>query len=212
VPVPRLAKVFTLVAGMVAGADSISDMDPLRHGGIGRPFTGTRSPSTLGRGWATFSYAKQGAGYCYTGVNGSNALLATVLTRSSAPVIVAIPAAERIGVLRSWRRRLVADAVQTTRACGCERAADPARGQRLRGRDVIAAARRHQAKFSITARKDRAVTAAIPTIVESAWQPIRYPRAVFDEQLQQSQVETRGTGLSTLPTSAKLRHKINCVA
>src|SRR5262249_30285370 len=42
------AKVSTLVAGMVAGADSITDMDLLRHGGMGRLFTGTRAPSTLG--------------------------------------------------------------------------------------------------------------------------------------------------------------------
>jgi hypothetical protein len=38
---------------------------------------------------------------------------------------------------------------------------------------------------SITARQDRAVTAAITAIGADAWTPIRYPRAVFDEQLQQ---------------------------
>ena len=42
------AKVSALVAGMVAGADSIADMDLLRHGGMGRLFTGVRAPSTLG--------------------------------------------------------------------------------------------------------------------------------------------------------------------
>ena len=41
-------KVPALVAGMVAGADSISDMDLLRHGGMGRLFSGVRAPSTLG--------------------------------------------------------------------------------------------------------------------------------------------------------------------
>ena len=41
-------KVATLVAGMVAGADSIEDMSLLRHGGMGRLFTGVRAPSTLG--------------------------------------------------------------------------------------------------------------------------------------------------------------------
>jgi hypothetical protein len=34
------AKVSAPVAGMVAGADSIEDMDLLRHGGMGRLFTG----------------------------------------------------------------------------------------------------------------------------------------------------------------------------
>ena len=41
-------KVPALVAGMVAGADSIDDMDLLRHGGMGRLFGGVRAPSTLG--------------------------------------------------------------------------------------------------------------------------------------------------------------------
>jgi hypothetical protein len=40
-------KVPALVAGMVAGADSIDDMDLLRHGWMGRLFTGIRAPSTL---------------------------------------------------------------------------------------------------------------------------------------------------------------------
>jgi hypothetical protein len=52
-------------------------------------------------------------------------------------------------------------------------------------REVIAAARRRSVAFSITARKNTAVTAAIASIPEDAWTTIRYPRAVFDEQLQQ---------------------------
>jgi hypothetical protein len=42
------ATVSSLVAGMVSGADSIADMDLLRHGGMRRLFTGARAPSTLG--------------------------------------------------------------------------------------------------------------------------------------------------------------------
>jgi hypothetical protein len=34
------AKVASLVAGMITGADSIEDMGVLRHGGMGRLFTG----------------------------------------------------------------------------------------------------------------------------------------------------------------------------
>lgn len=41
------------------------------------------------RSRSTFGYAKQGAGFAYSGVKGLNALLATVSTASSAPVIVA---------------------------------------------------------------------------------------------------------------------------
>ena len=41
-------KVPCLVAGMAAGADSIDDMDLLRHGAMSRLFGGIRAPSTLG--------------------------------------------------------------------------------------------------------------------------------------------------------------------
>src|SRR5207248_811746 len=41
-------KVMSLVAGMVAGADSIEDMDRLRHAGNGVVFDQIRAPSTLG--------------------------------------------------------------------------------------------------------------------------------------------------------------------
>ena len=41
-------KAANVVAGMLAGADSIDDLDVLRHGGMGRVFVGVRAPSTLG--------------------------------------------------------------------------------------------------------------------------------------------------------------------
>jgi Transposase DDE domain group 1 len=41
-------KVASLVAGMVAGADSIDDVAVLRHGGMGKLFTRIYAPSTLG--------------------------------------------------------------------------------------------------------------------------------------------------------------------
>ncbi len=49
-------KVPALVAGMIAGADSIDDMDLLRHGAMGRLFTGVRAPSTLGTFLRTFTF------------------------------------------------------------------------------------------------------------------------------------------------------------
>jgi len=41
-------KVPCLVAGMAAGADSIDDLDLLRHGAMSVLFGGLRAPSTLG--------------------------------------------------------------------------------------------------------------------------------------------------------------------
>ncbi len=49
-------KVASLVAGMVAGADSIDDMALLRHGGMGRVFTRAYAPSTLGSFLRAFTF------------------------------------------------------------------------------------------------------------------------------------------------------------
>jgi hypothetical protein len=54
-------KVMSLVAGMLAGADSIDDLDLLRHGGMDKVFDDVRAPSTLGtflRGF-TFGHVRQ---------------------------------------------------------------------------------------------------------------------------------------------------------
>src|SRR5918911_553945 len=50
------AKVLSLVAGMVAGADSIEDMDRLRHAGNGVVFDQIRAPSTLGTFLRAFTH------------------------------------------------------------------------------------------------------------------------------------------------------------
>src|SRR3954464_9420103 len=49
-------KLCSLVAGMAAGADSIDDMALLRHGGMGRIFTGAYAPSTLGSFLRSFRF------------------------------------------------------------------------------------------------------------------------------------------------------------
>src|SRR5829696_8798095 len=224
------SKVAALVAGMVAGADSIEDMDLLRHGGMTRLFAGTYAPSTLGsflRSFAfghvrqldavaarlvadlaartpllpdaaqlayldvddtiraTYGYAKQGAGYGYSGVKGLNALLAALSTPTGAPVIVATRL--RKGSANSARgaARLVADALRTSRACAASGLLVVRADSAFYGRDVVAAISRAGARFSITARQDVAVRRAIAAIAEDAWTTIRYPNAVFDEQLSQ---------------------------
>ena len=223
-------KVASLVAGMVAGADSIDDMSVLRHGGMGRIFTTVYAPSTLGSFLRAFrfghvrqldaiaarflselavrspivssatvpvragvvidvddtivevhGYAKQGAGFGYSKVRGLNALLATVTTPTSAPVIVAQRL--RKGSCGSPRgaARLVADATaQTRRMLPGSRAllrADSA----FYGRGTVRAAVRGGCDVSITVRHDATVKAAIAAIGERAWIPIEYPDAVLDE-------------------------------
>jgi Transposase DDE domain group 1 len=140
-----------------------------------------------------------------------NALLATASTPSSAPVIVA--SRLRKGSANSARgaARLVAEAIKTTRACGAGGATRPIvlrADSAFYGHDVIAAARWHKASFSVTARKDRAVAAAIASIGEDAWTPIRYPRAVFDDQLQQwvSDAEVAEIPFTAFTSRPKAQH------
>jgi hypothetical protein len=49
-------KVVSLVAGMLAGADSIDDMALLRHGGMARVFARAYAPSTLGSFLRAFTF------------------------------------------------------------------------------------------------------------------------------------------------------------
>jgi hypothetical protein len=49
-------KVATIIAGMLAGADSIDDLDVARHGGMRSLFTSVYAPSTLGSFLRTFTH------------------------------------------------------------------------------------------------------------------------------------------------------------
>ena len=228
VPNPNAAiKVAAVVAGMVAGADSIEDLDRLRHGGMSRLFTGIRAPSTLGtflRSFTfghvrqldkvatqllvnlaghtpllrdagriclvdvddtvkpTYGYAKQGAGYGYTHVKGLNALIGTLSTPTSAPVIAATRL--RKGSTSSPRgaASFLASTLAVAKRCGATGLVLARMDSAFYTADVVAAIDRAGARFSITARLNRSVKAAIGAIAEEAWTPIHYPNAVFDDQ------------------------------
>ena len=49
-------KAAGVIAGMLAGADSIDDLDLLRHGGMGKVFTGVKAPSTYGTFLRSFTF------------------------------------------------------------------------------------------------------------------------------------------------------------
>jgi hypothetical protein len=133
---------------------------------------------------ATYGYAKQGAGYGYSKVKGLNALIGTVSTPTSAPVIAATRL--RKGSANSARgaARLVADTLATAKRCGATGLVIARMDSAFYNADVVAAIHRGGARFSITARVDKAVTAAISQIPEDGWIPIRYPEAVWDEDEQ----------------------------
>jgi hypothetical protein len=249
-------KISSLVAGMVAGADSIDDMALLRHGGMGRVFAGAYAPSTLGSFLRSFTfghvrqldavasrflarladrsplvrtdetlarvmvdiddtiievhgYAKQGSGYGYSGVRGLNALLATVSTTQSAPVVVAQRL--RKGSCGSPRgaSRLVADALKTLNNLVSTQLAAPKPLVRadsaFYGHAVVGAALRAGADVSVTVRLDPKVKATIATITEDAWTPIQYTDAVFDEQSQTwvSRAEVAEIGFTAFTSKKK---------
>jgi hypothetical protein len=246
-------KVPALIAGMVADADSIDDMDVLRHGGMGRLFGGIRAPSTLGsflrtfrfghvrqldkvaaglltnlaahapllRGAdrmslvdiddtvkATYGYAKQGAGYGYTKVKGLNALVGIMSTPVSAPVIAATRL--RRGPTNSTRgaARLVADTLTVAQRCGATGLVVVRADSAFFNADVVAAIRRRGARFSITARHNAAVVAAIASIPERAWTPISYPEAIWDEAERRwvSDAEVAETGYTAFTSRRLDRH------
>ena len=129
-------------------------------------------------------YAKQGAGFGYSKVRGLNALLATVATASSAPVIVAQRL--RKGSCGSPRggKRLVADAAAQVRRLLAEiEAGCPLvrMDSAFYGRGPVGAAIAGGCDVSVTVRQDATVKAAIAKIDDDAWIPIEYPDAVFDE-------------------------------
>jgi len=130
-------------------------------------------------------YTKQGSGYGYSGVRGLNALLATVSTIESAPVVVAQRL--RKGSCGSPRgaARLVADALKTvSNLTPGQQAAKPLvrADSAFYGHATVGAALRAGADVSVTVRLDPKVKAAIATIPDNAWTPIQYTDAVFDEQ------------------------------
>ena len=73
------------------------------------------------------------------------------------------------------------------------------------GHDVIAAARRGGARFSITIRMSSTIIIAISDIKESAWVPIHYPNAIWheDEQRLVSDAEVAEVPFFTAFTSRR---------
>src|SRR4051812_27382249 len=129
----------------------------------------------------THGYHKQGVDYGYSKVKGLNALLAIVSTPVAAPVIAATR--WRTGPTNSaWGApRLVPDARVTAGRAGATGMVTVRCDSAYYNHDVVAAARRGGAHFSVTASADPAVRKAIASIGEDAWVAINYPEAIWDE-------------------------------
>ena len=228
-------KVSCLVAGMTAGADSIDDMDVLRHGAMPVLFGGVRAPSTLGTflrsfTWGNarqleaagrrflaelarqvpllpgrdvvafagidsqqkrvFGYRKQGAAFGYTKISGKsllvrglNVLAATISTPLAAPVIAAVRLRGGSAASARGAASFITEAIGAARDAGCSGTIVARMDSAYYSSAAIWAIRRAGACFSVTAQLNPAVKAAIAAIPATAWTPIAYPRAIWDDQL-----------------------------
>ncbi len=228
-------KVSCLVAGMVAGADSIDDLDVLRHGAIPALFGGIRAPSTLGSFLRSFTWgnvlqlgkvnremlaelacrapllpgkdtlafididsmqkrvyghAKQGAAFGHTKIQGKNllvrglnALAATISTPLAAPVIAATRLRGGNAASARGAASFATEAVHTARATGCTGTLVARADSAFYSAAFTGAVRAAGAFFSVTVQMNSHVRAAIAGIGEDTWRPIKYPRAIWDDQL-----------------------------
>jgi hypothetical protein len=154
-------------------------------------------------------HAKQGAGFGYSGVRGLNALLATLSTSASAPVVVAQRL--RKGACGSPRgaKRLVGDAVKTARRLLGPKARVLVRmDSAFYGRGAVHAALAGGAAVSVTVRMDKRVKATIAAIDDGAWTTIEYTDAIFDEQTQRwiSRAEVAETPFTAFAAQKKADH------
>ena len=229
-------KAGCLIAGVAAGADSIDDMDLLRHGAMPDLFGGIRAPSTLGSFLRSFTWGnvrqlekagrellaelarqapllpgadqlafadfdsmqrrvyghkKQGAAFGHTKISGKtvlvrglNTLAAAISTPQAAPVIAATRLRGGSANTARGAASFTAEALGTARAAGCAGTIVARADSGLYCAAFTGACRRAGAYFSVTARMDPAVRRAIAAIPGSAWTPIRYPRAIWDDQLR----------------------------
>jgi Transposase DDE domain group 1 len=229
-------KVPCLAAGMIAGADSIDDMDLLRHGAMPVLFGGIRAPSTLGSFLRSFTWGnvlqleqvsrllladlarrapllpgkdtvafididsmqkrvyghkKHGAAFGHTKIQGKsllvrglNALAAVISTPLAAPVIAGTRLRGGNAASSRGAASFATQAAGTARATGCTGILIVRADSAFYSAAFTSAVRRAGACFSVTAPMNRAVKAAISGIPETAWTPIKYPRAIWDDQLR----------------------------
>lgn len=131
---------------------------------------------------ATHGYQKQGTSYGYSGVKGLNAQLATLSTPTAAPVIAATRLRRGAAASAHGAPRMIAEGLATARQAGAGGSITVRADSAYYNQDVVAAAHAGGAYFSVTARMDPGVSAAITRIPEEAWTPIRYPNAIWDEE------------------------------
>jgi len=114
---------------------------------------------------------------------GLNALAATISTPLAAPVIAATRLRGGNAASARGAASFAAQAVRTARACGCTGTIVARMDSAYYAAEVLHAIRRAGARFSVTVPLNAKVRVAIAAVPDDAWTPVRYPRALWDEQL-----------------------------
>ena len=137
-----------------------------------------------------YGHKKQGARFGHTKIQGKsvlvrglNALIAAVSTPLSAPAVAATRLRGGNAPSARGAAGLAAQAIGTARASGATGTIVVRMDSAYYAAAVIAAVRRNEARFSVTAPVTAAVRAAIAAIPEDAWTAIEYPKALWDDQL-----------------------------
>ncbi|MBV9383028.1 MAG: IS1380 family transposase, partial [Streptosporangiaceae bacterium] len=138
-----------------------------------------------------YGHRKQGAGFGHTKIQGKsllvrglNALAATISTPLGAPVIAATRL--RGGTANSARGAapFATEAISAARGIGCGGLLIVRADSAYYSAAFCGAVRRGGARFSVTVTMDPKVSAAVAAIPETAWTAIRYPHAIWDDQLR----------------------------
>ena len=138
-----------------------------------------------------YGHKKQGAAFGHTKIQGKgllvrglNALAATISTPLAAPVIAGTRLRGGNAASARGAASFATASVATARAAGCSGLLVARADSAFYSAAFTGAVRAAGAFFSVTVRMDPKVKAAIAAIPDTAWTPIRYPRAAWDDQLR----------------------------
>ena len=137
-----------------------------------------------------YGHSKQGARFGHTKIQGRsllvrglNALAAVVSTPIAAPVIAATRLRGGNAASARGAASLAVQAIGTARDCGCTGMIVVRMDSAFYNAAVTSAIRCTGARFSVTVPMNASIRAAVAGIPGDAWTPIRYPRAIWDDQL-----------------------------
>ena len=138
-----------------------------------------------------YGHAKQGAAFGHTKIGGKsllvrglNALAATISTPLAAPVIAATRLCGGNAASARGAASFARQAVGAARDAGCTGTLVVRGDSAFYSAAFTGAVRPAGAFFSVTVQINPHVAAAIAAIGEDAWTPIRYPSAIWDDQLR----------------------------